>query len=351
MNNPSIALATGTPVTLPINPAGIIGLDISDYKPPVSYQWSVGVQHAIGTKSVFTVSYVGNQGRHQNDYRNINLPDETSLPEVAGLKGFTPLNYNIAPGLPYPGFNSITLSENEANTKYNGLQMDLNSQLSHDLTLRAFYTLSRADDPTTAGSGGGDLGTISNPYAGWAYDYGPSGYDRTNVGVVDFIYDIPLFRHTENHLLKSVVGGWQISGIVTMETGLPLNITLTGAQEGMGVGGTNRPDLTGTLTSPHLVNEWFSPGAFSAPVAGAWGTLPHNDLRGPGRDNWNLSLFKSFTLIESRGSRLELRLETFNTWNHTQFNNVDTGLGDSRFGQVTSAFDPRVLQLGGKIYF
>ena len=75
MTNPSIALATGTPVTLPINPAGITGLDINDYKPPVSYQWSFGMQRALGTKSVLSVSYVGNQGRHQNDYRNINLPD------------------------------------------------------------------------------------------------------------------------------------------------------------------------------------------------------------------------------------------------------------------------------------
>ena len=150
MTNPSIALATGTPVTLPINPAGITGLDINDYKPPVSYQWSFGMQRALGTKSVLSVSYVGNQGRHQNDYRNINLPAETSLAGVAGLSGFTPaINYNIAPGLPYPGFNTITLSENEANTHYNGLQIDLNSQLSHDLTLRAFYTLSRAIDPTT----------------------------------------------------------------------------------------------------------------------------------------------------------------------------------------------------------
>jgi hypothetical protein len=79
--------------------------------------------------------------------------------------------------------------------------------------------------------------------------------------------------------------------------------------------------------------------------------LSHNALRGPGRDNWNLSLFKSFVFSEARGSRFELRLETFNTWNHTQFDAVSSNLGDSRFGQVTSAFDPRVLQLGGKIYF
>jgi hypothetical protein len=173
-----------------------------------------------------------------------------------------------------------------------------------------------------------------------------------NVAVVDFIYDIPVFRHSENRLLKTAVGGWQVSGIVTMESGLPINITLTGSQQTNGVGGgNNRPNLTGTLNTPHLVNEWFSPSAFSAPAIGAWGTLPHNDLRGPGRDNWNLSLFKRFNLWESRGSYLELRLETFNTWNHTQFNNVSTGLGSSNFGAVTSAFDPRVLQLGGKIYF
>jgi hypothetical protein len=348
MNNPSLALSTGTAAVQPINAASITGLDVSDYQPPVSYQWSIGVQHQLGTKTVFTASYVGNQGRHQNDYRNINLPNESYLPQLIGNAP-----YQTAPGLPYPGFTTISMSENEANTQYNGLQVDLNSQLTRDLTLRAIYTFSRADDPTTAGSGGGDLGTVSNPYAGWRYDIGPSGYDRTNVAVVDFIYDIPLFRHSENHLLKTAVGGWQVSGIVTMESGLPLNIGISeNGQGGNGVsGGANRPDLTGTLTTPHLVNEWFDPSAFSLPAVGAWGTFPHNGLRGPGRDNWNLSLFKSFVLSESRGSRLELRLETFNTWNHTQFEGVDTNLGDARFGQVTSAYDPRILQLGGKIYF
>ena len=84
---------------------------------------------------------------------------------------------------------------------------------------------------------------------------------------------------------------------------------------------------------------------------GRMGDAGHNSLRGPGRDNWNLSLFKSFVLSEARGSRLELRVESFNTWNHTEFDQVSNGLGSSNFGQVTSAFDPRVFQLGGKIYF
>jgi len=148
-----------------------------------------------------------------------------------------------------------------------------------------------------------------------------------------------------------VLGGWQVSGIVTMESGLPINITTGGSQGGNGVGGNNRPDQVSSVSYPHTVAEWFSTSSFDLPAVGAWGTLGHNALRGPGRDNWNLSLFKSFVFSESRNSYLELRLETFNTWNHTQFNAVDTTLADTRFGQVTSAFDPRILQLGAKIYF
>jgi hypothetical protein len=355
MTNPGISLNTGATATLPINPAGITGLAIDNYKLPVSYQYSVGVQHSLSTKTVLSVSYVGNQGRHQNDVRNINLPSAT---ELAALQGGA--KYQTIPTLAYPGFTSINLSENEANTHYNGLQVDLNSQLSHDLNLRAFYTLSRAVDPTTAGNGGGDLGGVSNPYAGWRYDNGPSGYDRTHIAVVDFIYDIPLFRHNDSKLVKTVVGGWQVSGIVTLESGLPINVNLNGAAQNFNgtIGGNNRPNLTGSITYEHAqvpgVNQgiqYFDPTAFTTPLAGTYGTLGHNALRGPGRDNWNISLFKSFTLSESRGSRFELRFESFNTWNHTQFNGVDTGTGDSRFGRFTSAFDPRILQLGGKIYF
>ena len=132
---------------------------IDNYKLPVSYQYSVGVQHSLATKTVLSVSYVGNQGRHQNDYRNINLP---SAAQLGALQGGA--KYQTIPTLAYSGFNAINLSENEANTHYNGLQIDLNSQLSHDLNLRAFYTLSQAVDPTTGGNGGGDLGGVSNPY-------------------------------------------------------------------------------------------------------------------------------------------------------------------------------------------
>ncbi|HVO58168.1 MAG TPA: TonB-dependent receptor [Dongiaceae bacterium] len=345
MNNPSLALSSGAVAALPINPASLTTLAIDDYQLPVAYQYSIGVQRQISAKSVLSVAYVGNQTRHQSDQRNINLPDETYLPALIGGA-----KYQTSPGLPFVGYNNINEYNNEANTHYNGLQMDFNSQIGRDLTLRAMYTLSRAEDPTTGGNGGGDLASVSNPYAGWRYDIGPSGYDRKHIAIVNFIYDLPIFRHSSG-LTKSVLGGWQVSGIVTMESGLPINITTGGSQGGNGVGGNNRPDQVSSVSYPHTVAEWFSTSSFDLPAVGAWGTLGHNALRGPGRDNWNLSLFKSFVFSESRNSYLELRLETFNTWNHTQFNAVDTTLADTRFGQVTSAFDPRILQLGAKIYF
>jgi len=345
-SNPTLSLASGTAAALPINAASVTGLAINDYNLPVSYQWSVGIQRQLGARSVLGVAYVGNQNRHQNDYRETNLPDQSAL---AGL-----INggiYTLAPGLPYPGFHSIDLSQNEANSHYNALQVDLTSQVGRDLTLRAYYTLSRTIDPVT-GNGGQDLQNVSNPYAGWQYDNGPGGYDRTHNAAVNFIYDLPIFRHTENRLLKSTLGGWEVSGIVTLTSGLPLNPQLTGGQSSNGLpNATNRPDQIGPVSYPHTVAEWFSTSSFVDPAVGTFGDAGHNSLRGPGRDNWNLSLFKSFVLSETRGSRLELRVESFNTWNHTEFNQVSNGLGSNNFGQVTSAFDPRVFQLGGKIYF
>jgi hypothetical protein len=347
MTNPTVSLVSGKQVTLPIQPAGITGLDINDYKLPASYQWSLGVQRQITTKSVLSVSYVGNVGRHQNDYRNVNLPEFSYLTKIQNNAA-----YQTAPGLPYPGFTSIKQSENEANTYYHGLQVDYNAQLGRDLNFRGMYTWSRAMDPTTAGNGGGDLGTVSNPYAGWKYDWGPSGYDRTHIFLANFIYDIPWLRHADNFLLRGVLGGWSVSGIVTIESGLPINLTTGGAIGSFNtVGATNRPDRVGAISYPQTVSQWFVPTSFVDPADGTFGNLSHNALRGPGRDNWNLSIFKSFWFSEARGSRFELRLETFNTWNHTQFNAVDTTVADSRFGQVTSAFDPRILQLGGKLYF
>jgi hypothetical protein len=102
-------------------------------------------------------------------------------------------------------------------------------------------------------------------------------------------------------------------------------------------------------TDPFQHIQYYDTSVFTVAAPGTWGNLEHNALRGPGRDNWNLSLFKTFAFGESAG--LQLRFESFNTFNHTQFQSVDNGLGDNRFGQFTSAYPARIIQLAGKVYF
>jgi hypothetical protein len=379
LENPATALASGNTLTAPITVASITGLDRQQNKLPVSYQYSIGVQRSLSTKSVLSVSYVGNQNRHQNNYREINAPDPSQLASLTANN----TDYNTL--VKFPGFKSIRMSRNDQNSHYNSLQAEIHSQVGRDLTLQAAYTLSRAIDPATNSNGVGDLTTVSNPYS-YTYNYGPSGLDRTHNAFVNFVYDIPFLRNNSSRLLKSTVGGWQISGIVTVVTGNPLGITENGIGYDINSNtgnvapnlqnATNRPNINGNVSYPKTAGQWFDPSVFTHTAAGEFGNLPFNSIRGPGRQNWNMALFKSFVLNEERGSRIELRAEAFNVWNHTQFNNVSSGVSfdqnfflpgppanpantpnpnfgkvNNDFGRVTTAHDPRELQLGVKVYF
>jgi Carboxypeptidase regulatory-like domain len=344
---------------LPVLPVGITGVALN-YLPPTNYQYSIGVQQSLGARTVLGLSYVGSQSRHENDYRAINLPALANLPGL--VHGTSPYTINTDPTLTYPGFGGIRLAEDEGNGHYNSFQVDLHGNVRHDLQLQFGLTISRAYDSTTSNGSGGDLNNVTNPYAGWRYDSGPSPFDRTAVAFVNYLYQIPLFKNSDNHFLKSALGGWELAGIVTVESGAPLNIGLNGQNASSILANTaNRPNVTGGISYPKKVNEWFDPSDFTAPACATgpdcWGTLGHDVIRGPGRDNWDMSLNKNFVLSEARGSRLEFRAESYNTWNHTQFkgdyNNggISSNFGVSNFGAVTGAFDPRVFQLGLKLIF
>jgi len=356
----------------------IVGLN-KEYKVPTSYQYSLGVQRSLGGNAVFSLSYVGNQNRWQSYSQEIALPPQSTLPGLAcagvnpasapACASVTPVSTPFNGTVNFLGFSSILLNFTGSNSSYNGLQAEVHGRVTHDLQLQAAYTYSRAIDPTTGNLGGGDsfdLDHVSNPYIGWKYDHGPSPFDRTHIAFVNFVYDLPIFRNSNNHLLKATVGGWQLSGIVVAQSGTPLNIgcnsTCGAAYSSVSnifPGGDllSRPDLVGRISYPKTVDSWFDPSAFAAPAPGTWGNLGFNGLRGPGRQNWNLSLFKEFLINEDRGSRIEFRAESFNTWNHTQFGGpgqnggISANLGASNFGAVTSAWDPRVFQLGLKLIY
>ncbi len=353
LSNPGTSILTGqtVPASIPVN--NITGMDLNHYASPRSTQFSLGVQQALG-KSVLSLSYVGTQNRHQNYYTETNLVDPSLL---AGYTTGSTANYNAT--VPYLGYHSIRMAENEANGDYNSFQAAIRGSLAkNDLTYQLGYTYSHTNDSFNSGGSAGDLYNVSDPYKGWKYDFGPSAFDRRQIFFANFVYDIPLLKNSDNKLLKTTLGGWEVSGIISAVSGAPLNIGLNGQNVASVVpNSANRPDQTGSGNDPHTVNEWFDTSIYTAPAAGLWGDTPRNSVRGPGRDNWNLSLFKNFVFSETRGSNLQFRAEFFNVWNHTQWQGdtqnggISTNYGASNFGAITNAYDPRTIQLALKLSF
>lgn len=350
LSSPTEALGTGivNAGSIPIN--NITGLDRTRYKSPSSAQFSLGIQHSIGT-SVLDVKYVGTQNRHQNYY------SETNLVDPALLADFQEDSTDYVANVPFLGYKSLRIAQNEANGNYNSLQMSIRGNLKNDLQYQVGYTFSKTNDAGTQGSSAGDLGNISNPYAGWKYDFGPAAYDIRHVFFTNFVYEIPLFKNGSK-ALKTALGGWELSGIVAAQSGAPLNIGLNGNSVTSVVPNTsNRPDSSGGGSDPHKVDQWFDTSIYSAPAAGTWGNTKRNSVRGPGRDNWSLSLFKNFWFNQERGTNLQFRAEFFNVWNHTQWigngqlGGISTNLGASNFGAVTGAYDPRTIQFALKFSY
>jgi hypothetical protein len=252
----------------------------------------------------------------------------------------------------FPGFSSIQQEETGTNFSYDSFQAGLRVENRHGLTVQLAYTWSHEIDEV-----GNDLVGVSDPF-NIAYDRASGALDRRQIFNANYIYSIPFFRHSSSTALRSILGGWEFSGITVAESGTPQALVYNGADTlGLGGGTTNRPDEVAPVSYPKTRTAWFSASSFASPVA-PWNGGPNEGFGNAGRDavvgpglfNFNMSLFKTFIFREG-GPRLELRFESFNTFNHTEFQNIDVGSTDPNFGQVTSTYDPRVLQLGAKFSF
>ena len=213
------------------------------------------------------------------------------------------------------------------------------------------------------------------------YDKGSGFLDRRHIINTNYVYKIPLFNK-ESGLIHTLAGGWELAGTVIAESGIPggtgAQITGSGGvannngngwdSVGMGGGYTNRPNVSGKMTYPKKMGQWFDTSKFSS-VTPQWlgganlgfGTAGKDAVVGPGRLNFTTSLYKSFAVNER--AHFELRFESFNTFNHTEPSAISTSynpqqnypfstkVGDNQFGQVTSTWDPRVLELAGKFVF
>jgi hypothetical protein len=368
-SNPSVSANTGVNSGLSLFPSTMTTLQYN-YKVPGTLMFSLGVQRELSQSVVAVVQYVGSRGWDQS----IDIPINT-LPLTNPCRASNPIeSTNCDPANPYnlrqqvaggtlssnlvrqfPGFSSITQETNESNFSYNSLQAGIRMENRHGLTVQLAYTYSHEIDQVA-----NDLGGASNPF-NLAYDKGSGQFDRRHIFNANYVYTLPFFAHTSNRVVHGVLSGWEFSGITIAETGSPVNngngVIYTGPDTlGLGGGTRNRPNQIGPISYPGTVDHWFSASSFGAPVAPwnggtnqGFGNTRKDAIVGPGLFNFNMSLFKTFSLTER--VKFELRFESFNTFNHTEFNGVDTNSGDGNFGAVTSTYDPRVLQLGGKISF
>jgi hypothetical protein len=356
-SNPNTSALTGA-TTLNHFPSGLTNIKY-DYAPPGTANYSLGLQRQLAPSIVAVVQYVGSSGWSQNDDRAINtLPlidtDSTAISPydkrqlVATGKANSNL-YRI-----FPGFAGITQEENETNFNYNSLQAGFRVENRHGLTTQVAYTWSHLMSVVA-----NDLNALSNPFDAH-YDWGSdTGFDRRNVLNVSYVYALPWYRNSTNAFARLTLGGWTVSGVTFFEAGIPTRVGYSGSDVlGLGGGTSNRPDLVGKVSYPKTISAWFSTSSFADPVAPwlggpnqGFGNAPKDAMVGPGIQNWNISVFKSFPFKSEQGPRIDLRFESFNTFNHFNPQGIDINNHDSNFGAITSDYGPRTLQLGGKFVF
>jgi hypothetical protein len=348
-SNPDQSAITGaiSSATAAVFPSNLYNLDYH-YPNPGTAMFSLGVQRELAPSIISVLQYVGSTGWDQNDERMINTLPLNSSNRQGVAKG----TYNANEGRIYTGFSSIEQEENETNFSYNGLQAGLRMENKHGLTMQLAYTWSHEIDVVS-----GDLTGTSDPFD-LKYDHGSGQLDRRHIFNASYIYSLPFFAQSGDALARTIIGGWQFSGVTIAQRGTPVNVTYGPDTLGLGGGTTNRPNLVGKVAFPKKLGAWFDPTAFAAPLAPwdgglnqGFGNARKDSLVGPGRLNFNLALFKEIALTSSEGPKVELRFESFNTFNHTQYDGIDSNFTDGNFGHVTSTYDPRVLQLGGKFLF
>jgi hypothetical protein len=354
-SNPLTSALTGVTTTQSF-PSTLTNLKYN-YPPPGTATFSLGIQHQLAQSVVAVVQYGGALGWDQNDDRGINtLPlTDASNPTnpFDNREGVANGSLNANPYRIFPGFSSINQEENETNFEYNSLQSGLRMESRHGITVQLAYTWSHEIDEVSS-----DLNSLSNPFNA-KYDRGSGALDRRHIFNANYIYAFPFFAKSSNLAARDILGGWEFSGVTVAETGTPQSINYNGADT-LGLGGntSNRPNQVAKVNYPKQRTAWFNTSAFASPIApwngGAnqgFGNAGKDAVVLPGRLRFDISLFKTIALTSHEGPSLELRFESFNTFNHTQFNGIDSGSTDGNFGQVTSAYDPRVLQLGAKFHF
>jgi len=342
---------------------------------PYSVNYNLTVQRELPGQMILSVGYVGSQGRHlERAYElNTGIPGAcAAIPACISTTGdraqqgfFFAQNFKyptVIPGTNELFFGSVGQQATDGNSKYNSLQVALNKRLSHGLQFTLSYTYAHAQDDGSSfeNSAFGTRGT--NPYLN-SLNWGDSGFDARQRFVAGYSYELPVpHALTSNGALSRAFKGWRIAGNTTFQTGFPINPSDSGFRSGTCweftfYGCPDNPNQVAPITiyNPRAStvaagkSYWFSPSSFAKATPGTFGNAGRDSFHGPGLNFTNLALMKDILVREQM--RFELRLETFNTFNHVNFNAPTSNVNSGNFGRITSDTGPRLVQLAGKFYF
>ena len=242
------------------------------------------------------------------------------------------------------------ISEAVGRSNYNSMQVTLERRFIGGWTMKANYTFAKSLDDSPQTTGGQHQNRVRNPL-GDPDTYGPSDFDRRHRFVSTLVWQIPApYRQA---FLKHVLGGWELSGILTAMTGPPLTIVSAGDPSLSGapayadiVPGCDPDDVPGGRS----IDQWFNRACFRNAATGTFGNLGRNTVRAPGSKVVDLGLYRNFRVKEDLN--IQFRSEFFNVFNITSFNPPGASLASpAAFGRITSAGDPRIIQLALKVVF
>lgn len=348
-------LQSGTAFTFPSN---VRGTDFTG-QVPTAVNFSLGVQHNIGFDTIVDVAYVGSLARHLSWVRNLN-----AIPFGAN---FSPANQDPTTGRPLPssllrpipGYGDIDFQEFAGSSNYHSLQVGAIRQFSGGVSYGMAYTLSRSREYVS-----GDLSRISTLVPIREWDYGPMNMDQTHVLKVNWLWNLPAVSSWSQHALtRGALTGWTISGIGTFSSGVPQGVTFTTTTNVDFTGSPTdgaRLDLRGDPALPksdRTFSRNFRTEMFALPAIGNYGNAGKFPLRGPGINNWDIAIFKDFSIHQEM--KLQIRCEVYNALNTTQFAAFDTNARftpsgeqvNPRFGEYISARPPRRMQFAARFSF
>jgi hypothetical protein len=290
-------------------------------------QWNVTIQKILPGNISVEGSYVGTKGDHLQTAHQFNAP-----PPGPGA---------IQPRRPYLEFGSITWNEQAASSIYHAFQAKLERRFQDGVTLLGAFTWSKAIDDSSESSQG------RNPFIN-RYDRGLSSFDVPFNLTLSSIYEMPFFSRSGSAVARSLLSGWTIAGILTLQSGFPFTAAWSADVSNTGLGARPVRVCDGKLDNP-TIQRWFDPGCFAAPAQFTFGNSGRNILRGDSLELFDLAIYKNIDIREQH--RLQFRAEFFNAANHPNFALPLATINAPGAGQVLNASPGRILQFGIKYRF